>query len=144
MDPATIAAIGSLAGLLKDGGPWVVIAILVLVVVRLDGKLEKEREGRRDDAKGAGDAYADLLERCIGVLERAAGTMAAVSAALDSRTGVFERVSGLVEEVKALIREVQQDADTADERLRERVAENTKRLESILSRLDDIGRGLRP
>ena len=143
MDPV------ALAGLLKDYGPWGLLALALLAVWKLYGDKGAAEKGRLDDAKAyavaaktQGDEYKALLERCAGFLERAAICMAAVTAALESRTGHFERLGDLVEEIKALIRDLERDSATADERLREKLDANAGMLRGLLERVEAVQRDM--
>ena len=138
VDPVT------LAGLLKDYGPWGLVALTLAAVRSLNAALRESERGRLADARAHAAPLQELLERCAAVLERAAGTMAAVSAALESRTGIFERLSGLVAEIKTLIRDLQRESVSADERVREKLDDNAGRLGLLLARIEALQRELRP
>lgn len=133
-----------LAGLLRDYGPWGLLALTLLTIRSLNAALRESERGRLADAHRHAQAVRELLERCAGVLERAAGTMAAVGAALESRTGIFERLSGLVEEIKTLIRDLQREGANADERVREKLDGNAVRLEALMARIASLQRELHP
>jgi hypothetical protein len=138
MDPV------ALAGLLKDYGPWGLVALSALAIRSLNAALRESERGRLADAHAHAQAVRELIERCAAVLERAAGTMAAVGAALESRTGIFERLSGLVEEIKGLVRDLQRDSTTADERVREKMDANASRLDALVARIDALRHELHP
>lgn len=136
MDPV------ALAGLLRDYGPWGLVALTLAAIRSLSTGLRESERGRLADAQAHARALNELLARCATVLERAAGTMAAVSAALESRTGIFERLAGLIAEIKGLIRDLQRESATADERVREKLDDNAGRLAALLARVEALQREL--
>lgn len=137
-----------IAGLVKDFGS-VGIAALLAVVVRflfLSARADAKEAAAQQlaDAK-ANSAQLERLVQTIAVaLERAAATNAAVSAALESRTGIFERLSDAVEEAKtetrALITDLKNHGVTNDQWTREKLDTALARIETIVSRIDDLRR----
>ena len=77
----------ALATLLRDYGPWGLLALSLLANVYL---YKAERACSTARVEDAG--------RFATLVEKASQTMAAVAVALESRTGIFERLGGKIED----------------------------------------------
>ena len=94
-----------LAGLLKDYGPWGLLALALLAVSYLQRRSDAVTEKYQRNLEA-------LVEKLAVTVERNNGTNAAVTAALESRTGIFERLHEAVEQAKAETRTLITDLKT--------------------------------
>lgn len=136
-----------IVGLLKEGG-WGVSALLILALIFIFKARDADgvRAAARHDA--AVERYTKQLETLVKdtavTIERSSATSAAVIAALESRTGIFERLSEAVEEAKresrTLMGDLKNHAISNDQWTREKLDEASKRIETILGRIEDLRR----
>ncbi|ACL55655.1 hypothetical protein [Methylobacterium nodulans] len=126
-----------LAGLLKDYGPWGLLALALLAVSYLQRRSDAVTEKYQRNLEA-------LVEKLAVTVERNNGTNAAVTAALESRTGIFERLHEAVEQAKAetrsLITDLKQHGVTNDQWTREKLVAAVGRIETILQRIEDLRR----
>jgi hypothetical protein len=126
-----------LAGLLKDYGPWGLLALALLAVSYLQRRSDAVTEKYQRNLEA-------LVEKLAVTVERNNGTNAAVTAALESRTGIFERLHEAVEQAKAetrsLITDLKNHGVTNDQWTREKLDMAVGRIETILERIEDLRR----
>jgi hypothetical protein len=126
-----------LAGLLKDYGPWGLLALALLAVSYLQRRSDAVTEKYQRNLEA-------LVEKLAVTVERNTGTNAAVTAALESRTGIFERLHEAVEQAKAetrtLITDLKTHGVTNDQWTREKLDMAVGRIETILERIEDLRR----
>lgn len=115
MDPASIAAAGTLAGLLRDYGPWGLLAVSIAGNAYLLKRWAECFEARIADAKSLATALAE-----------GAAANREVTVALASRTGIFEQLNGSITAGNT------QAAVTA--------AEQTSAMRELARRVDDLAR----
>ncbi|ACL59176.1 hypothetical protein [Methylobacterium nodulans] len=126
-----------LAGLLKDYGPWGLLALALLAISYLQRRYDAVTEKYQRNLEA-------LVEKLAVTVERNNVTNAAVTAALESRTGIFERLHEAVEQAKAetrtLITDLKTHGVTNDQWTREKLDMAVARIETILERIDDLRR----
>lgn len=133
--------------LLKEGG-WGLSALLILALVVIFKARDADAKDHTARFDAAVERYNKQLDTLVKdtatTIERSSATSAAVIAALESRTGIFERLSEAVEEARresrSLMGDLKSHATSNDEWTREKLDEASRRIETILSRIDDLRR----